>query len=368
MTHHGQAKSNERDNTYIVHVSQSSDPPAKAVFVLGQSDRRCAHSILEDPNSEEAHQIQKGQIAWEGTISETMKLAVAYLGNQQPPKNINKLKKLRKQLPNGSANTEEGEEVVWVEQRNLKVGYYMVTVSDMDEGIEYYLRIHFNPESECSSWHMPKGIESALGYTQFEVEEDEYEEEEEEEDLEDDNEEDNDWEYRLATPRAKEARNAKSEYEEDERPGGANHMLRLVQGYVYKSIREENLASYREIRTMLDNNPGVLAGRCVVSVLLLFFEIRPWDAAAETVTYRYQAGEAVVFDGKLSHRTQPFRIQSFANRDEVPLRVLASMSFALIDKRRNFAQIEDFKKKGGKSVKGLEHERIEAYTKLIEKA
>ncbi|CAL1162522.1 unnamed protein product [Cladocopium goreaui] len=116
-------------------------------------------------------------------------------------------------------------------------------------------------------------------------------------------------------------------------------------------------------------------------------EIRPWDAN-EMVTYHYQAGRAVVFDGKLAHRTQPFRIQSFAGTS---LRVLASMSFAwlpshapwksavnqvadpknricdapgswycvgqyppalekLIAKRRNFAQIEDFNKQGGKSV------------------
>ena len=48
--------------------------------MLGQSDPRCAHSILEDPASEEAHQIQKGQNGWEGTVSEKMKLEVAYLG------------------------------------------------------------------------------------------------------------------------------------------------------------------------------------------------------------------------------------------------------------------------------------------------
>lgn len=61
------------------------------------------------------------------------------------------------------------------------------------------------------------------------------------------------------------------EYEEDERPGGANHLLRLLQSYFYKSIREENLVSYRETRTMLDNNPSVLVGRAMLSVVLLFY-------------------------------------------------------------------------------------------------
>lgn len=196
MTHYAEASGNERDNTYIVHVSQSSDPPAKAVFVLGQSHTRCAHSILEDAASEEAHQIQKGQSTWDGTVSERMKLEVAYLGTNQPPKRMGKLKKMGKPLPNGSADSGEAQEVVWVEQRNLKVGYYMVKVSEIDEGIQYYLRVHFNPEGELSSWHLPKGRESALGYSQFEVEEEEYDEEAEEEELDDDGEwESDDYEY-----------------------------------------------------------------------------------------------------------------------------------------------------------------------------
>ena len=33
----------------------------------------------------------------------------------------------------------------------------MVSVTDMEEGIDYYLRVHFNPEGELSSWHLPKG-------------------------------------------------------------------------------------------------------------------------------------------------------------------------------------------------------------------
>jgi len=194
MTHYGQASRNERDNTYIVHVAQSGDPPAKAVFVLGQSDSRCAHSIVDDV--EEAHLIQKGQSEWNGTVSEKMKLDVSYLGASQPPTKIAKLKKVGKRLPNGSSSGEEAEEVVWVEQRVLKVGYYMVTVSEMEEGIEYYLRVHFNPEGELSSWHLPKGKGSALGYSQFEVEED-YDDEEEGDEEEDDFEDDGDdsgWE------------------------------------------------------------------------------------------------------------------------------------------------------------------------------
>eukprot|EP00435_Cladocopium_sp_Y103_P064830 s215_g26.t1 len=195
MTHYGEASGNERDNTYIVHVSQSSDPPAKAVFVLGQSDTRCAHSILEDAASEEAHQIQKGQSSWDGTVSERMKLEVAYLGTNQPPKRMGKLKQMRKPLVNGSADSGEAQEVVWVEQRNLKVGYYM----EIEEGIQYYLRVHFNPEGELSSWHLPKGRESALGYSQFEVEE-EYDEEAEEEELDDDGEWESD-DYEWAGPK-----------------------------------------------------------------------------------------------------------------------------------------------------------------------
>jgi len=38
------------------------------------------------------------------------------------------------------------------------------------------------------------------------------------------------------------------EYEEDERPGGANHLLRLIQSYAYKSIPEDNLANYPALR------------------------------------------------------------------------------------------------------------------------
>ena len=41
-------------------------------------------------------------------------------------------------------------------------------------------------------------------------------------------------------------------------------------------------------------------------------EIRPWDEAISAV-YNYKAGRAIVFDGKLSHRTQPFRIAAFSS-------------------------------------------------------
>ncbi|CAJ1395150.1 unnamed protein product [Effrenium voratum] len=179
MTHYGKASANERDNTFIVHVAQAEDPAAKAVFVLGQTDSRCAHCILDDPASEEAHSIQKSGGTWEGTVSERIGLEVAYLGKNQPPSKIQKLKKLKSVLPNGKASSEECDEVVWVDQRKLKVGYYMVSVTDMEEGIDYYLRVHFNPEGELSSWHLPKGQKSALGFSKFEVEEDEEEEEDE---------------------------------------------------------------------------------------------------------------------------------------------------------------------------------------------
>ena len=48
----------------------------------------------------------------------------------------------------------------------------MVSVAKMEEGIEYYLRVHCTPEGELSSWHLPKGMKSALGFSKFEVEED----------------------------------------------------------------------------------------------------------------------------------------------------------------------------------------------------
>lgn len=194
MTHYGKAKNNERENTYIVHVAQSGDPNAKAVFVLGQTDPRCAHSIMEDPASEEAHSIQKGAQIWEGTVSERMSLEVAYLGKSAPPSKMQKLKKMKKVLPNGSASTEDAEEVVWVDQRKLKVGYYMVSVAKMEEGIEYYLRVHCTPEGELSSWHLPKGMKSALGFSKFEVEEEDFDEGEEEEDYEDDFTDESGWE------------------------------------------------------------------------------------------------------------------------------------------------------------------------------
>ena len=47
---------------------------------------------------------------------------MAYLGQKAPPGQMKKLKKLRKALPNGKVETEEAEEVVWVDQRKLKVG------------------------------------------------------------------------------------------------------------------------------------------------------------------------------------------------------------------------------------------------------
>ncbi|CAK9094669.1 unnamed protein product [Durusdinium trenchii] len=63
------------------------------------------------------------------------------------------------------------------------------------------------------------------------------------------------------------------EYEEDQRPGGANHLLRLLQGYAYKSIPEENLARLSDEPGLLaeDNNHAMLVGRAIFSVLLLLY-------------------------------------------------------------------------------------------------
>ncbi|CAE7204310.1 stt3 [Symbiodinium sp. CCMP2456] len=130
-------------------------------------------------------------------------------------------------------------------------------------------------------------------------------------------------------------------------------------------------------------------------------EILPWDASpGQSCVHRYSRGNAIVFDGKLAHRTQPFATDVFAQRDrgQAPAaaslrgrRILASMSFALwraraatcektlqsrafwiacdmeqrnvadpknrivsMSRLRNFAQIEDFNRKGGKSVRASE--------------
>eukprot|EP00930_Biecheleria_cincta_P050253 TRINITY_DN35426_c0_g1_i1.p1 TRINITY_DN35426_c0_g1~~TRINITY_DN35426_c0_g1_i1.p1 ORF type:complete len:343 (-),score=52.06 TRINITY_DN35426_c0_g1_i1:339-1331(-) len=71
-------------------------------------------------------------------------------------------------------------------------------------------------------------------------------------------------------------------------------------------------------------------------------EYRPWDGNDEVAMHRYNACEAAVFDGKLAHRTQPFRPEAFfqdvvggtgsrESQEASPLhgfRVLASLSFA----------------------------------------
>ena len=47
-----------------------------------------------------------------------------------------------------------------------------------------------------------------------------------------------------------------------------------------------------------------------------FQEIMPWDAPpGKSCVHRYSRGNAVVFDGKLPHRTQPFAAETFAQRD-----------------------------------------------------
>lgn len=65
-------------------------------------------------------------------------------------------------------------------------------------------------------------------------------------------------------------------------------------------------------------------------------EVRPWDLAGEALMQPYREAEAVVFDGKLSHRTQPFRAEVFLERGKAAteampgLRVLASLSLARV--------------------------------------
>mmetsp|Transcript_2494 Transcript_2494/g.5941 ORF Transcript_2494/g.5941 Transcript_2494/m.5941 type:complete len:304 (+) Transcript_2494:34-945(+) len=64
-------------------------------------------------------------------------------------------------------------------------------------------------------------------------------------------------------------------------------------------------------------------------------ELMPWDAANEPCVYHYAPGQAIVFDGKLAHRTQPFSADAFQRESEAaePLRgrrILASMSFARV--------------------------------------
>lgn len=72
-------------------------------------------------------------------------------------------------------------------------------------------------------------------------------------------------------------------------------------------------------------------------------EYRPWDGEGEVVVQRYREGEAVVFDGKLAHRTQPFTAEAFmaAARKHnsglgerlAGLRVLASLSLVSLPPR-----------------------------------
>eukprot|EP00419_Tripos_fusus_P010438 CAMPEP_0172666948 /NCGR_PEP_ID=MMETSP1074-20121228/8121_1 /TAXON_ID=2916 /ORGANISM="Ceratium fusus, Strain PA161109" /LENGTH=352 /DNA_ID=CAMNT_0013483397 /DNA_START=46 /DNA_END=1104 /DNA_ORIENTATION=+ len=72
-------------------------------------------------------------------------------------------------------------------------------------------------------------------------------------------------------------------------------------------------------------------------------EYLPWDGEGEVVVQRYREGEAVVFDGKLAHRTQPFTKEAFMAAAEkhssgmgerlAGLRVLASLSFVSLPPR-----------------------------------
>jgi len=66
-------------------------------------------------------------------------------------------------------------------------------------------------------------------------------------------------------------------------------------------------------------------------------EYKPWDDKGSVAVHLYRAGEAAVFDGKLSHRTQPFAKEAFEPRSSSGetsplggLRVLVSLSFARI--------------------------------------
>eukprot|EP00439_Symbiodinium_sp_Y106_P003581 s3678_g1.t1 len=62
------------------------------------------------------------------------------------------------------------------------------------------------------------------------------------------------------------------EWEEDQRPGGANQLLRIFEGQMRKS-QTDGIEAYREIRATMDNNPGVLAGRGVISLVVLLYAV-----------------------------------------------------------------------------------------------
>jgi len=61
------------------------------------------------------------------------------------------------------------------------------------------------------------------------------------------------------------------EYEEDQRPGGAAQLLRIVQGQIYAQIPQANLTTYRETRKNLDTNPAFVLGRVGLSLVLILY-------------------------------------------------------------------------------------------------
>jgi len=62
------------------------------------------------------------------------------------------------------------------------------------------------------------------------------------------------------------------EWEEDQRPGGANQLLRAFEGQMRKS-QTDGIEAYREIRATMDNNLGVVAGRGVISLVVLLYAV-----------------------------------------------------------------------------------------------
>ena len=101
----------------------------------------------------------------------------------------------------------------------------------------------------------------------------------------------------------------------------------------------------REAKFHLDFGPPMIPRLTAVTALLPLhpagfpersgnLEYRPQGPGGAVYVHRYTAGQAAVFDGKLSHRTQPFAAEAFAaGGGEAPLRgkrVLASFSLAKV--------------------------------------
>mmetsp|Transcript_42760 Transcript_42760/g.77244 ORF Transcript_42760/g.77244 Transcript_42760/m.77244 type:complete len:876 (+) Transcript_42760:176-2803(+) len=61
------------------------------------------------------------------------------------------------------------------------------------------------------------------------------------------------------------------EWEEDRRPGGAMHLIRVMQGEMLSAWPESTLSAYRETRKKLDSHPALLLGRCLMSLVLILY-------------------------------------------------------------------------------------------------